>query len=84
MGTLSNVDFDNGLCLNGTASRSNNFFTYIDKTTDSLHVFNLTSASETHLESVITTECSGVDCIPLELVGDRYLVIQCNRQGRVA
>ena len=79
MGTLSNVDFDNGLCLNGTAS--NNFFTYIDKTTDSLHIFNLTSASETHLESVITTECSGVDCIPLELVGDRYLVIQQARES---
>ena len=73
-GTILDVDFDSGLCFNG--STNENIFTYIDKTADSIHFINLTSPSQIPAVPSFTVRCANVDCIPLLFVGDRYLVIQ--------
>ena len=73
-GTISDVDFDSGLCING--STEGNFLTYIDKTDDSVQVINLTSTSQAPVALSFAVGCADVDCIPLLLVDDRYLVIQ--------
>ena len=73
-GTVSDVDFDNGLCLNGSAD--NSLFSYIDKSADSLHVFNLTSTNDVRILPALMSVCSDTDCIPLVLLGNKYLIVQ--------
>ena len=76
MGTVTDVYFDNGLCLNSSAV--GNYLAYIDKRADSVRFFVLNQSTWRQPPSVqsLRVGCSDVDCIPLLSIGDRYLVIQ--------
>ena len=78
-GTISNVNTNSGMCINGT--RGESFFVYIDKTADTVFLVNLTSAGRMPIS---TSGCASVDCLPIILVEDQYLVIrQSSGVGRV-
>ena len=70
-GTLSGVNVDSGVCINGT--KGLNLFAYTDKVADKTVLLDLTSSG--HSEKSL---CENHGCLPLITFGDpiRYLLIR--------
>ena len=68
--TIRNVNISSGICFQ---SQNSTYFAYSDQQHNSVFVYNFITQNHYHVSSY---DCSHVDCPPLLLLDDQYLIVR--------